>query len=164
MEIRFLSKANEYGIIENAYAEGYAKARPPKVSTGKKVAVVGSGPSGLAAADQLNKRGHTVTVFEREDRPGGLLRYGIPNMKLEKQIVDRKIAIMEEEGVEFRTGVNVGMDLKAKDLLKEFDRVVLCLRCIESERYQGARKRCGRNLFCSRFPESYYKERCGQTI
>ena len=119
------SKANEYGIIENAYAEGYAKARPPKVRTGKKVAVVGSGPSGLAAADQLNKRGHTVVVFEREDKPGGLLRYGIPNMKLEKQIVDRKIAIMEEEGVEFRTGVNVGKDLKAKDLLKEFDRVIL---------------------------------------
>lgn len=119
------SKANEYGIIENAYAKGYAKARPPKVRTGKKVAVVGSGPSGLAAADQLNKRGHTVVVFEREDKPGGLLRYGIPNMKLEKQIVDRKIAIMEEEGVEFRTGVNVGKDLKAKDLLKEFDRVIL---------------------------------------
>lgn len=81
---------------------GYADARPVKVRTGKKVAIVGSGPSGLAAADLLNRRGHHVTVFEREDKVGGLLRYGIPNMKLEKQIIDRKIKIMEEEGVFFR--------------------------------------------------------------
>lgn len=119
------SKANEYGIIENAYEKGYAHARPPKVRTGKKIAVIGSGPSGLAAADQLNKRGHFVTVFEREDKPGGLLRYGIPNMKLEKQIIDRKIAVMEEEGVVFKTGCNVGADVKAASLLKEFDRVIL---------------------------------------
>ncbi len=119
------TKANEYGIIENAYEKGYAHARPPKVRTGKKVAVIGSGPSGLAAADQLNRRGHLVTVYEREDKAGGLLRYGIPNMKLEKQIIDRKISIMEEEGVVFRTGCNVGKDVKAASLLKEYDRVVL---------------------------------------
>lgn len=119
------TKENEYAIIENAYAEGYAAARPPKVRTGKKVAVIGSGPSGLATADQLNKRGHLVTVYERSDRIGGLLMYGIPNMKLEKQIVERKVKIMEEEGVTFVTNANVGRDVKADKLLKEYDRVVL---------------------------------------
>ena len=118
-------KANEYGIIENAYIEGFAGPQPPKVRTGKKIAVIGSGPSGLAAADQLNRRGHSVTVFERSDRVGGLLMYGIPNMKLEKHIIDRKVDIMKEEGVEFRTGVNVGKDIKPAQLLKEYDRVIL---------------------------------------
>lgn len=119
------TKENEYAIIENAYREGYAAAKPPQVRTGKTVAVVGSGPSGLAVADQLNKRGHYVTVFERSDRIGGLLMYGIPNMKLEKHVIDRKIRVMEEEGVKFVTGVDVGKDVKAAKLLAEFDRVVL---------------------------------------
>lgn len=118
-------KENEHGIIENAYEQGYAAAKPPKVRTGKKVAVIGSGPAGLAAADQLNKRGHSVTVYERDDRVGGLLMYGIPNMKLEKQIIDRKINVMKEEGIEFITGVNVGKDIKAAKLLKDYDRVIL---------------------------------------
>jgi len=119
------TKENEYAIIENAYKQGYAAAKPPKVRTGKTVAVVGSGPSGLAAADQLNKRGHYVTVFERSDRIGGLLMYGIPNMKLEKHVIDRKIRVMEEEGVKFVTGADVGKDVKASGLLAGFDRVVL---------------------------------------
>lgn len=118
-------KANEYGIIENAYIEGFAAPNPPKVRTGKKIAVIGSGPSGLAAADQLNRRGHSVTVFERSDRIGGLLMYGIPNMKLEKHVIDRKVEVMKAEGVEFRTNVNVGKDAKASQLLKEYDRVIL---------------------------------------
>ena len=120
------TKENEYAIIENAYEKGYAAANPPKVRTGKKVAVVGSGPSGLAVADQLNRRGHLVTVFERSDRVGGLLMYGIPNMKLEKQVIDRKIKVMEEEGVTFVTDSDIGRDVKADKLLKDFDRVVLC--------------------------------------
>lgn len=118
-------KANEYSIVENAYIQGYACAKPPKVRTGKKIAIIGSGPSGLAAADQLNLRGHSVTVFERSDRVGGLLMYGIPNMKLEKSVIDRKINIMKEEGVEFKTNVNVGKDVKASELLKNYDRVIL---------------------------------------
>ena len=118
-------KENEHGIIEYAYENGFAAAKPPKVRTGKKVAVIGSGPAGLAAADQLNKRGHLVTVYERDDRVGGLLMYGIPNMKLEKQIIDRKIDVMKEEGVEFITGVNVGKDIKPAKLLKDYDRVIL---------------------------------------
>lgn len=119
------TKENEYAIIENAYDKGYACPKPPKARTGKRVAVVGSGPSGLAVADQLNKRGHLVTVYERSDRVGGLLMYGIPNMKLEKQIIERKIRVMEAEGITFVTGVDVGKDIKAEKLLREYDRVVL---------------------------------------
>ena len=110
------SKANEYSIIENAYEKGYAKACPPKARTGKKIAIIGSGPSGLAVADQLNKRGHLVTVFEREDKPGGLLRYGIPNMKLEKRFVKRRVELMKAEGIHFLTGVNVGKDISAEGI------------------------------------------------
>ena len=120
------TKENEYAIIENAYEKGYALPHPPKVRTGKKVAVIGSGPSGLAVADQLNKRGHLVTVFERHDRIGGLLMYGIPNMKLEKQIIDRKIEVMKAEGITFVTNTDIGKDIKPAKLLADFDRVVLC--------------------------------------
>ena len=118
-------RQNEYAIVENAYKEGLACAVPPKVRTGKKIAVIGSGPSGLACADQLNRRGHSVTVFERSDRVGGLLMYGIPNMKLEKRVIERRIDIMKAEGVEFKTGVNVCKDITADDLLRDFDRVIL---------------------------------------
>jgi glutamate synthase (NADPH/NADH) small chain len=119
------TKANERAIIENAFETGLVKACPPEVRTGKKVAVVGSGPSGLAAAMQLNKRGHSVTVYERNDRIGGLLRYGIPNMKLDKKVIDRRIALMEEEGVRFITNANVGENVSAEELINEYDAVVL---------------------------------------
>ena len=119
------TKENEKTIIEYAFEHGYVKPKIPAVRTGKKVAVIGSGPSGLAAADLLNMRGHSVTVYEKSDRPGGLLMYGIPNMKLEKHIIDRRINLMKEEGIEFVTGVNVGADIKANKLLKEYDVVIL---------------------------------------
>ena len=119
------TKENEKAIIETAYQNGWAAPHKIPMRTGKKIAVVGSGPSGLAAAQELNRKGHSVTVFERNDRIGGLLRYGIPNMKLDKSVIDRRMKIMEEEGVVFCTGVDVGKDKKPAQLLKEFDRVVL---------------------------------------
>lgn len=118
-------KANENAIVEYGYANGLMEAQPPKTRTGKKVAVVGSGPAGLAAADQLNRRGHHVTVYERNDHIGGLLMYGIPNMKLEKWVIERKQKVMEEEGVKFIVNADVGKDIKAKDLMKEYDSVIL---------------------------------------
>lgn len=116
----------EHAVIETAYANGWVKAEPPYVRTGKKVAVIGSGPSGLAAAQLLNKRGHLVTVFEKSDRLGGLLRYGIPNMKLDKLIIDRRLKLMEAEGILFQTGVDVGTDITAAQLQKDFGRIILC--------------------------------------
>lgn len=119
-------KENENFIIEYAFSTGMMKPNPPKVRTGKRVAVIGSGPAGLACADQLNKRGHNVTVFEKDDRIGGLLMYGIPNMKLEKHIIDRRVKLMSAEGVQFRTNSNVGENVEADDILNAFDAVVLC--------------------------------------
>ncbi|KJS15356.1 MAG: glutamate synthase [Peptococcaceae bacterium BRH_c4b] len=116
----------ECAIIDKAYDQGWIVPRPPSVRTGKKVAVVGSGPAGLACADELNKAGHLVTVFERADRAGGLLMYGIPNMKLDKSLVERRVKIMAEEGVTFSTGIEVGRDYPAESLLKKYDAVVLC--------------------------------------
>jgi glutamate synthase (NADPH) small chain len=118
-------KATESAIVDRAFSEGWITARPPARRTGKHVAVVGSGPSGLAAADQLNRAGHAVTVFERADRIGGLLRYGIPEFKLEKRVLDRRLALMAAEGVAFRTSCHVGIDMTADDLQSDFDAVVL---------------------------------------
>jgi glutamate synthase (NADPH/NADH) small chain len=119
-------KAVEVSIIDRAFAEGWVTPRPPATRTSKKVAVVGSGPAGLAAADQLNRAGHSVIVFEKSDRIGGLLRYGIPEFKMEKRVLDRRLAIMEAEGVAFKGGVNVGGgDMPAARLRSEFDAVVL---------------------------------------
>lgn len=117
---------NELYIIEKAFESGYMKPQIPKVRSGKKIAVVGSGPSGLAVADLLNRRGHNVTVFEREDRLGGLLMYGIPNMKLDKKIIDRRIELMKAEGVVFETNADIGKNIPAEKLISEFDAVALC--------------------------------------
>jgi len=116
----------ELTIVERAFAEGWIRPQPPVVRSGKRVAIVGSGPAGLAAADQLNRAGHLVTVFERSDRIGGLLRYGIPEFKIEKRQLNRRLTLLEAEGVMFRPGVAVGQDVPAASLRREFDAIVLC--------------------------------------
>ncbi len=120
-------RENELAIVERAFAEGRVKPQPPTHRTGKRVAVIGSGPAGLACANQLNRRGHSVTVFEKNEAPGGLLRFGIPDFKLDKSVIDRRVALMEAEGVEFRCGVNVGRDIKAAQLLEDYDAVCLAI-------------------------------------
>ena len=120
-------RENELAIVERAFAEGRVKPQPPTHRTGKRVAVIGSGPAGLACANQLNRRGHSVTVFEKNEAPGGLLRFGIPDFKLDKSVIDRRVALMEAEGVEFRCGVNVGRDIKATQLLEDYDAVCLAI-------------------------------------
>jgi glutamate synthase (NADPH/NADH) small chain len=118
-------KAVEVSIIDRAFDEGWVTARPPEVRTGRRIAIVGSGPAGLAAAEQLNRAGHTVTVFERANRIGGLLRYGIPEFKLEKRFLDRRLNLMIEEGVMFRVNANIGVDVPIEQLRAEFDAIVL---------------------------------------
>jgi glutamate synthase (NADPH/NADH) small chain len=117
----------EYAIVERAWAEGWISPQIPSLRTGRKVAVIGSGPAGLAAAQQLARAGHTVTVFEKDERIGGLLRFGIPDFKLDKRVIDRRLAQMEAEGVEFQTGVVVGRDISARYLRRMFDAVCLCM-------------------------------------
>ncbi len=129
---------NEKYLVEWAFAHGYIRPRIPKIRSGKRVAVVGSGPSGLAVADWLNRRGHSVCVYEREDRIGGLLMYGIPNMKLDKEIVFRRQRLMEQEGVEFRTGTDIRGREAADRLLQEYDAVVLCCGAKQARPLAGA--------------------------
>lgn len=119
------TKANERAVIEYAFEHGLITSEKPKNRTGKKVAIVGSGPAGLAAALQLNQRGHSVTVYERSDRVGGLLRYGIPNMKLDKSIIDRRVKLMKESGITFICNANVGIDISGEELRSQYDRVIL---------------------------------------
>jgi glutamate synthase (NADPH/NADH) small chain len=118
-------KGVELAIVERAFDEGWVGAQPPAARTGKRVAVVGSGPAGLAAAEQLNRAGHAVTVFERDDRIGGLLRYGIPEFKMEKRFVDRRLRIMEKDGIVFRTNAHVGVNVAVGNLRRDFDAIVL---------------------------------------
>jgi glutamate synthase (NADPH/NADH) small chain len=118
-------RENEVAITERAFAEGFIRPEPPVRRTGRKVAVIGSGPAGLAAADLLNKAGHEVTVFEREARVGGLLRYGVPDFKLSKAVIDRRVKILAEEGIIFKTGVNIGKDYSVHELREQFDAVCI---------------------------------------
>ncbi|MCC7350425.1 MAG: glutamate synthase subunit beta [Phycisphaerales bacterium] len=119
-------KLIEQNIVEHAFKNGWVKPNPPARRTGKNVAVVGSGPAGLACAAQLNQAGHTVTVYERADRVGGLLTYGIPNFKLEKWVVERRVKLLEAEGIRFKTNANVGFNVKVEDLRRDYDAIVLC--------------------------------------
>lgn len=120
-------RENEAAVTEVAFLEGMIKAQPPKTRTGKKVAVIGSGPAGLAAAQQLNRKGHSVTVFEKDSAPGGLLRYGIPNFKLNKNIIDRRLALLEEEGIQFRNNIEVGKHISGQEILNNFDAVCIAI-------------------------------------
>lgn len=120
-------RENESAIIERAWQDGFIKPNPPKVRTGKKVAVIGSGPAGMACADQLNKAGHTVTLFEKDNSIGGLLRYGIPDFKLNKYLVDRRVELMEKEGIEMQVNTHVGKDITGKELLEQYDAVCLAV-------------------------------------
>lgn len=120
-------KSIERTIIDKGFENGWVVPRIPRHRTGQKVAVVGSGPAGLAAADELNQLGHKVTVFERADRPGGLLMYGIPNMKLEKEVIERRVNLLALEGIEFKCGVDVGTDISTEELRAQYDAVILCL-------------------------------------
>jgi glutamate synthase (NADPH/NADH) small chain len=124
-------RENEASTVEKAFQLGLIQPRSPKRRSGKKVAVIGSGPSGLSVADQLNQRGHNVTVFEKDDAIGGLLRYGIPDFKLNKKVIDRRLRIFEAEGIEFRTNTCVGKDVKGADILNEFDAVVLAIGAMQ---------------------------------
>jgi glutamate synthase (NADPH) small chain len=120
-------RENEVAIVEKAFAEGYIKPEPPKKRTGKTVAVIGSGPSGMAAADLLNKAGHLVTLFEKDEKAGGLLRFGIPDFKLSKSTIDRRLNLMIEEGLIVKTGVNIGKDISAKEITDQFDAVCIAV-------------------------------------
>ncbi len=120
-------RENECATVEQAFEAGIIKANPPKIRTGKKIAVIGSGPAGLSAADLLNRAGHLVTVFEKNDAIGGLLRYGIPDFKLNKGIIDRRLALFVDEGIIFKTNITVGVDIQKEELLKKYDAVILAV-------------------------------------
>jgi glutamate synthase (NADPH/NADH) small chain len=120
-------RENEGAIVEKAFAEGYVKPNIPTIRTSKKVAVIGSGPAGMAAADLLNQAGHTVTLFEKDDKAGGLLRYGIPDFKLSKSVIDRRLNMLIKEGLILKTGVTIGIDISGDELMEQFDAICITI-------------------------------------
>ncbi|GFG41054.1 hypothetical protein Cfor_06824, partial [Coptotermes formosanus] len=154
----------ECAIIDHAFEQGWIHPEPPAIRTGKKVAVVGSGPAGLAAAHQLNKAGHLVTVFERNDRVGGLLQYGIPTMKLSKEVVQRRVGLLVKEGIEFKTNINVGKDISAKDLYDEFDALVLCTGATWPRDLPIPGRQLEGIHFAMSFLESWQKKQMGNVV
>ncbi|XP_044268260.1 glutamate synthase 1 [NADH], chloroplastic isoform X2 [Tribolium madens] len=151
----------ECAIIDHAFENGWITPQPPQFRTGKKVAVVGSGPSGLACAHQLNKGGHSVTVFERNDRIGGLLQYGIPTMKLSKNVVQRRVDLLTAEGITFKTNINVGKDISAKELSEDYDAVVLCTGATWPRDLPLPGRQLGGIHFAMEFLESWQKKQLG---
>jgi glutamate synthase (NADPH) small chain len=144
-------RENEVAIVEKAFSEGYIKPSPPEKRTGKRVAVIGSGPSGMAAADMLNKAGHEVTLFEKSRKPGGLLRYGIPDFKLKKTVIDRRIKLMSDEGVIIKCSVDIGKDIQAKDLVNDFDAICIASGSLHPRNIEVE----GRNLMGIHFAMDY---------
>lgn len=147
-------RENEVAVIERAFSEGFVKPEPPKTRSGKKVAVIGGGPAGLCCADDLNKMGHTVTLFEKDDAVGGLLRYGIPDFKLNKFIIDRRVNILQQEGMIIKTNTMVGKDIKGKDMLKDFDAICLTIGAMKPRDIQVE----GRNLKGVHFAMDYLSQ------
>ena len=148
-------KQIELSIVERAFAEGWVRPRPPALRSGRSVAVIGSGPAGLAAAAELNQFGHSVTVFERADRVGGLLRYGVPDFKLDKAVVQRRVDILAAEGIEFRTGVEVGVDIDARELRQQVDAIVIATGSTVPRDLPVP----GRELDCVHFAMEYLEQR-----
>ncbi len=148
---------NELFLIEEGFKSGYMQPKPPKVRSDKKIAVIGSGPAGLAAAEKLNKRGHNVTVFERDDNFGGLLMYGIPNMKLDKKIIDRRIDLMQKEGVEFIANQDLGKNLSIEKLEQEYDAIILCCGAKKARQLNVANENCDGVYFAVDFLTSTTK-------
>ncbi|XP_063220022.1 uncharacterized protein LOC134529642 [Bacillus rossius redtenbacheri] len=163
-ELPVTIKNIECAIIDNAFEQGWVHANVPSFRTGKKVAVIGSGPSGLAAAHQLNKAGHLVTVFERNDRIGGLLQYGIPTMKLSKDVVQRRVKLLADEGITFKTNINVGKDISAKELYEEFNALVLCTGATWPRDLPISGRQLEGIHFAMAFLETWQKKQLGNDI